>query len=145
MRARRLTLVAIAAAFAGSLVLFGAQPQARADDTAQSSLESGTWAKPIWRMNPRYPRKEARRGVEGWVDVSFVISPEGTVDELIVDDSSGRESFEKATLRYLRKWRYEPATVDDKPVEQCHTQVRIIYSLDPKPNKRGAKGSFKKE
>jgi len=143
MRARRLTVVAIAAAFAGPLVLFSAQ--ARADDTTQSSLESGHWAKPLTRVAPKYPKREAQKGVEGWVDVSFVISPKGIVDEVIIDASSGREAFEKETLRSVRKWRYEPATLDGKPVEQCHTKVRIVYALEQRRLKRGARMRFKKE
>lgn len=145
MRARRLTVVAIAAAFAGPLVLFDAQPQARADDTAQSSLESGEWAKPLRRRNPRYPRKEAQRGVEGWVQVSFVVKPDGSVGETLIEDSSGRKNFERETLKAIRRWRYEPATMNGEPIEQCHTKVRIEYALDQPSKKRGARRSFIKE
>jgi len=145
MRAQRILLVANTAIFVGALAFLSYSPRAQADDTAQSSLESGTWAKRISRASPQYPEREARKGVEGWVDVSFVISPEGVVDDLIVDASSGRKTFENETLRSVRKWRYEPATLDGKPVEQCHTKVRIIFALEHKRTKRGARSRFKKE
>jgi TonB family protein len=146
MRTRRIALVAIAVAFAGPLVLFGAQPQARADDTAQTSLEPGTFAKPITRVNPRYPRSEARRGVEGWVQVSFVVNPDGSVGETLIEDSSGRKTFESETIKTIRRWRYEPATMNGEAIEQCHTKVLITFALNPPSGgARGARGSFKKQ
>jgi TonB family protein len=146
MRARRITVAAIAVTFAGPLVLFGAQLQARADDTAETSLESGTRARPIKRANPNYPHSESLRGREGWVQVSFVIKPDGSVGETLIEDSSGRKAFERETIRTIKKWRYEPATMNGEAIEQCHTKVRIMFALEQRPNKvRGATGSFRKK
>jgi TonB family protein len=145
MRTRRISLVAIALAFAGPLVLFGARPHARADDTAQTSLESGTRARPIKRAKPDYPRRESQRGVEGWVQVSFVVKPDGSVGETLIEDSSGRRAFEKETIRTIQRWRYEPATMNGEAIEQCHTKVLISFALEQRSNKvRGATGKFRK-
>jgi TonB family protein len=146
MSASRITLVAIAVTFAGPLVLLGAQLQARADDTAEISLESGTRARPINRKLQPFPRREANAGIEGWVEVSYVIKPDGTVGETIIENSSGRKAFERATIKSIKKWRYEPATMNGEPIEQCHTKVRIMFALEQPPGKaRGARGSFRKK
>lgn len=145
MRATRFLLIAIVALLGGSLAWVGIPARIRADDTERDSLESGTWAKPLVKVNPKYPAREADRGIEGWVDLSFVVSPEGTVEELIVDNSSGRKAFEEEALRAVRKWRYEPALLDGKPVEQCYTKVRITFSIPQKRLKRAARMRFKKE
>jgi len=147
MRAERGLLVAAVALLGGPLAPppSPSDADARADDTAPSSLESGTWAKPIERVNPNYPSREARRGVEGWVQVSFLVTPEGSVEDILIEDSSGRQSFEKATLKAVRRWTYEPATMDGKPVEQCHTKVRVQYALDQPTRERGARQHFKSE
>lgn len=146
MRARRLTVVAIAAAFAGPLVLFGPQPQALADSTTQTSLESGTFARPLHRKMPSFPRSEADAGVEGWVVVSYVISPDGTVGETLIEDSSGRKAFERASVNAIEHWAFEPATMNGEPVEQCHTKVLMLFELEQgRKDKRGAKKAFKNQ
>jgi len=146
MRAMRNLLVATAVVLAGLLIVPSSPHSARADDTAQSSLESGTWAKPIKRANPRYPRVESRRGVEGWVQVSFVVNPDGSVGDTFIEDSSGRKTFERETIKTIRKWRYEPATMNGEAIEQCHTKVLITFALEPPSDgARGARGSFKKQ
>jgi len=117
----------------------------RADDTAQSSIEPGTRAKPIKRPPVRYPRREARRGVEGWVQLSYVVNPDGSVGETLIEDSSGRESFEKEALRAMRRWRFEPATMNGEPIEQCHTKVLLNFQMDQPSRNRGARGRFIKE
>jgi TonB family protein len=146
MLAMRNLLVATAVVLGGSLIVPSSPHSARADDTAQTSLESGTWAKPIKRANPRYPRVESRRGVEGWVQVSFVVNPVGSVGETLIEDSSGRKTFERETIKAIRKWRYEPATMNGEAIEQCHTEVLITFALEPPSGgARGARGSFKKQ
>jgi TonB family protein len=145
MRAMRNLLLATVVALGGSLAASSAPHSARADEPAQTSLESGTRAQPIKRSNPRYPRSEARKGVEGWVQVSFVVNPDGSVGETLIEDSSGRKTFERETIKAIRKWQYEPATMNGEAIEQCHTKVLITYDLEPIPDGgRGAKGSFKK-
>jgi TonB family protein len=111
-------LVATVVVLGGSLTVSSSPHSARADDTAQTSLESGTWAKPTTRVTPRYPEEEAQRGIEGWVQVSFVIQPDGTVGETLIEDSSGRRAFEKETIRAIGQWTYEPATMNGEPIEQ---------------------------
>jgi TonB family protein len=137
-------LVATVMVLGNALAVLSAQHPARADDTAQTSLESGTFAKPIKRRNPRWPRPEAEAGVEGWVVVSYVIKPDGTVEEAIIEDSSGRRAFERASASAIDDWIYEPATMNGEPVEQCHTRVLLLFELErEKQNKRGAKKAFK--
>jgi TonB family protein len=145
MRAKRLLLVAIVTLLCGSLTPLGAPYSARADDTAQTSLESGTFANPIERKIPRFPQREADAGIEGWVVVSYVINPDGTVGEAIIEDSSGRHRFERASIGAIEDWTYEPATMNGSPVEQCHTQVLMTFELDTSKANRGAKKRFKNQ
>jgi protein TonB len=96
----------------GPLAWLGVPSESRAADAAQSSLESGTDVRPIDRPLPRYPIPEAEAGVEGWVVLSFVVKPDGTVREAIIEDSSGRKAFEKSAVNSVKEWRYEPATMN---------------------------------
>jgi TonB family protein len=119
---------------------------ARADDTAQTSLEPGAFAKPVKTDKPQFPRREAYIGIEGWVVVSYVIEPDGTVGEAIIENSSGRKGFEHASARAVENWIFKPATMNGEPVEQCHTRVRMLFELEQgSKSNLGAKKAFKNE
>jgi TonB family protein len=139
-------LVATVVVLGGPLTVPSSPHSARADNTAQTSLEPGTFAKPVKRDKPRFPRREAYIGVEGWVVVSYVIKPNGAVGEAIIEDSSGRKGFEYASARAVENWIFEPATMNGEPVEQCHTRVRMLFELEQgSKSDLGAKKAFKNE
>ncbi len=144
MRAQRFLLVVTTAVLGGALALLSSSSGVQANDAAATSLESGTRARPITRKLRPFPSREADAGIEGWVEVSYVIKPDGTVGETIIENSSGRKAFERATIKSIQNWLYEPATMNGEPIEQCHTKVRIMFTLEEGPRwKRGAKKSFK--
>ena len=146
MRAKRILLVAIVTLFSGPLIPLWPASPVRADDTSPSSLESGTEIRPIHRVTPRYPVPEAEYGVEGWVIVSYVVKPDGTVGDTIIEDSSGRKAFERATIDSVKEWRYEPATMNGEPVERCHNKALFTFALEQgKKDHRGAKKAFKNQ
>lgn len=90
---------------------------------------------------PGYPSAERMRGQEGWVVLSFVVSPDGQVVDPIVEESSGQSGFEHAALKHAARMRYTPATIDGKPVEQCATQMRYTFMISS--TQRGARSSFR--
>lgn len=145
MRVKRILLVATTMFLGGTSALLGSPSGVRADDTAQNSIEPGTRAKPIKRPPVRYPSREAQRGIEGWVQVSYVVNPDGSVGEILIEDSSGRKSFEKEALRAMRRWRFEPATMNGEPIEQCHTKVLLNFEMRQLARHRGARQRFIKE
>ena len=94
---------------------------------------------PIERAPPPYPPNEEYQNREGWVILSYIITPEGGIAEPMIEDSSGGEAFEKAALRALSRWRYSPATVGGEPVEQSMTKVRLVFQLE---GSQGARSRF---
>ncbi|BDX07317.1 energy transducer TonB [Planctobacterium marinum] len=104
-------------------------PFAQAADNLSVSLETLISAEPLERKPPKYPRLAAKKGQEGWVRLSFVIDEQGNVIDPIVHDSSGVERFEKAALKAVKDWKYSPAMVDGKPVEQCNSKVQLDFRL----------------
>jgi TonB family protein len=92
------------------------------------------------RPNPNYPTAAISAGKEGWVMLSFVISPDGAVTEPMIEDSSGVQSFERAALRAVENWKYTPATQDGAPVEQAMTKTRIQFQLEDRT--QGASAAF---
>lgn len=98
-----------------------------------AGLELGTPAIVVERKAPVYPRPELERGRQGWVQVNYVIGTDGRVVDPVIEDSSGSRFFEGAALRSMENWRFEPATWNGEPVEQCHTQAMITFVIDPTP------------
>jgi TonB family protein len=75
-----------------------------------------------------YPSDALRRGVEGWVDVSYVVTPEGKVTTVKVLDASPKGTFDSAATRALARMRYKPPTQGGKSMA-VSTRLRISFRL----------------
>jgi protein TonB len=84
---------------------------------------------PIVRVSPQYPLRASERGIEGWVEVSFTISKLGTVKDAVVLNSHPSSIFDRAALKAIRKWKYNPKIEDGEPVERSGIKVRLKFEL----------------
>ena len=75
------------------------------------------------RQSPFYPRRHLKHRRPGWVQLDLQVDVEGKAREITVADSQGDISFEHAAIRALRRSTFEPARVDDEPVEASLTAV----------------------
>jgi protein TonB len=75
-----------------------------------------------------YPTDALRRGVEGWADVTYVVTAEGKVTTIKVLDSSPKGVFDAAATRALQRMRYQPATQGGKS-SAVATKLRISFRL----------------
>jgi protein TonB len=66
---------------------------------------------PCYKSNlpPTYPHIARRRGYEGEVLLSVMISVDGTVDTLKVKESSGYPILDRAAMKAVTAWKFEPA------------------------------------
>ncbi|MEP2651910.1 MAG: energy transducer TonB [Paraglaciecola sp.] len=92
-------------------------------------MDDGT-ARPIVRVEPKYPPAAARDGKEGWVKLSFSISTQGRVNNINVIESEPRRVFDQAARRALAKWKYKPNMVEGKPQAQDGMVVMLDFKLD---------------
>ncbi len=127
-----------------SALLFGwiAALPTLASDEPSGQPQASTMARPIERALPSYPADAAAEGHEGWVVLSYVIAEDGSVGDVLVEVSSGVPSFERAAQRAAQSWRFEPATLDGKPTQQCHTRILLPFEIDR--SKRAARGKVKR-
>jgi len=56
-----------------------------------------------------YPEAARRAKLEGSVQVSFIVTEAGVVEEIIVEESGG-DVFDQEVMATLKTWRHEPAT-----------------------------------
>lgn len=101
---------------------------------------------PIFRQAPLYPENAVRRGIEGWVVVSFTISEKGEVEDVKVIDSSN-PVFHKTTVNAVRKWKYKPRRKNGVPVRTENMQTQLTFELggDSKSSKEVRKKVYQIE
>lgn len=96
--------------------------------TPSFSLVGGE-ARPIVRIEPKYPMSAARDGVEGWVRLAFSVTSAGTVENIQVIDAQPKRTFNQAAKRALAKWKYKPNIVAGKPQPQDGMMVMLDFKL----------------
>lgn len=84
---------------------------------------------PMVIIQPRYPRKAAMEGIEGWVKFKFTISPDGTPLNVELVDAQPRRVFERDARRAIYKWKFKPKVVDGKAVEQHNMVYTMQFNL----------------
>lgn len=86
-------------------------------------------ATPIVRIEPKFPTKAARDGIEGWVQLSFEINKIGGVENVQVINAQPKRVFDREARKALRKWKYKPKMVDGKPQHQTGLSVQLDFKL----------------
>lgn len=79
-------------------------------------------------VKPEYPNDALMRGIEGWVDVSLLVTSSGNVSDVRVEDSSRRQLFERAALAAVRQWKYEARALDDPNLNK-RLRARVQFRL----------------
>jgi protein TonB len=74
---------------------------------------------PVYRENPppQYPRVARRRGYQGTVVLEVLVNREGSVGDLRVFQSSGYSILDKAAIRSVKGWLFEPGRRGDEKIE----------------------------
>lgn len=85
-------------------------------------LDHGNCPRPVKQSEPDYPRAALLNREEGWVRLRFTVQPGGEVSDVEVLESSQR-IFEKPALRAMKKWRFQPKTVEGRPVSTPMVQT----------------------
>jgi len=98
-------------------------------DSIDMGRRADSNARPIVRVNPKYPISAARDGIEGWVVLAFDINAIGEVINIEIIDSFPKRTFDKAAKQALRKWKYRAKFVDGKQVEQQNLTVQLDFNM----------------
>jgi periplasmic protein TonB len=72
---------------------------------ASADMEGPRW---VTRTNPEYPVDALYRGVEGSVVLEYTVDERGRVVKPRILESAPHGVFDRAALRALSTWRYEP-------------------------------------
>ena len=86
-------------------------------------------ATPIVRINPKYPTTAARDGIEGWVQLSFSISPTGEVIDPVVINAEPKRTFNREAIRAIKRWKYRPKVIEGVAQLQTGQTVQLDFKL----------------
>ena len=103
-------------------------PRAAADVAPSPAAAAAVVTRPVpvRRQQPSYPRTSLRRGESGEVLVRARVGIDGQPRDVGVARSSGYPALDRAAVRAVERWRFEPALRDGTPVED-EVQVPVEF------------------
>lgn len=83
-------------------------------------------ATPTSRVNPSYPPRAQRRGMEGFVEVAFMIRRDGSVDasSIRITNAQPRRVFDDAARDAIAQWQFEPSDRLRNATQRIEFQLR---------------------
>lgn len=66
---------------------------------------------------PDYPAAAARKRTEGWVEVEFTVTADGTVENATVVASEPARIFDRSAIAAIQKTKFSPRLVNGVPVD----------------------------
>jgi protein TonB len=87
-------------------------------------------AQPLYKKNPppEYPRKARRRGYQGIVTLAVLVDVDGHAKKLKVARGSGYRLLDRAAVRSVRNWEFEPGSKNGHCIEMW-VEVPIRFRL----------------
>jgi len=92
-------------------------------DKGDASGGISTGVIPLERIPPKYPRRAAKRHIEGWVKVEFTITVDGNVKDAMVVKAQPPEVFDDAALQAISRWKFKGKMVNGVAVTQRAVQT----------------------
>ena len=97
-----------------------------ARDEFETDVDYNGLAVAVDRAVPEFPRHVPRRLQEGWVQMSYIVTPDGRATDPIIVNSSGGPEFELEVRKVTESWRFEPSvTGAELPYNIANTRFTL--------------------
>lgn len=100
-----------------------------ANDGVMSAQSVDVLPKAITQAEMSYPTSAAEKGIQGFVEVSLLVSDLGQVEKVNILKANPPGIFEEAAKSSVSQWRFEPAEYKGKKVAVWLNQ-KINFSLE---------------
>jgi TonB family protein len=124
---RRKCAIALCAAISAFTCLIATRSDAQGAETP-IAIQAEQPVRVETRSLPDYPIGARQNYEEGWVNLTFMVSPEGKPYEAYVSDSVGSKDFQRAALANIQHWTFKPATVNGQPIDSM-VSMKMKFSL----------------
>ena len=111
---------------AGILIIISPMSaSAQIDQNKYKIAVSNRDAQPLVRIPPIMP---GRAELSGHCKLRFDVSPEGTTFNVVALGCT-QKLFERAAIKSVQKWKYNPKIVNQLPVSQAGVESKIVFRL----------------
>ena len=76
----------------------------------------------------RYPRRAESRGISGWVEIMFTVTPTGETSDIDVAGAEPLEIFDDSAIEAVEQWTFEPKEFRGRTISQ-RAIARLVYRL----------------
>ena len=90
---------------------------------------------PIVKVAPMYPRRAQSRGLEGYCDLEFTVTPMGTTADVSVIECTS-SLFERASVQALLKFKYKPHVVNGTAIAVPGVRHKIMFQMEGTERRR---------
>jgi protein TonB len=101
--------------------------QTKALETADGLLQAGNLPR-IREVAATYPRAAAMQGIEGWVDLEFMIGADGLPKNIKVRTARPKRMFEDEAIASLKQWQFKPVVRNGEAVA-APAILRMMFKL----------------
>jgi protein TonB len=78
---------------------------------------------------PVYPVNALAQGMEGWVELEFIVDRDGRPRDIVVAEAIPSGTFDRAAANAVARYRYEPFALDGVGYER-RVRLRMRFALD---------------
>ncbi len=93
-------------------------------------LEQNQQAIPLYQVEPKYPPRALKRGMEGYVILAFYIDEQGRTQDITVAEVEPSKIFVRTAIRALKKTKYQPKLVNGKAVKQLNQKKKFEFKIN---------------
>lgn len=86
------------------------------------------WA-PIQGEAPVYPNRARARGIEGFIVMSYTITPQGKVTNIAVKEAKPANAFSRVATSALSRMQFPPCIQDGVATQQADVNIRYEFAL----------------
>jgi protein TonB len=96
------------------------------DTSKKMAMTEGSMDTPpkaLRQVQPEFPERARRKGVQGYVKVSVYVNESGSVDQVRILDAAPSGVFEQAAESAIRAWEFQPGVYQGESVAGWVTQT----------------------
>jgi TonB family protein len=102
------------------------------DDKIYKVTEPGLTQPSILRkVEPKYPKKTAKKKIAGTVKLTIVISAEGRAEDDVKIEKSLDPDLDESAIIAVKQWVFKPAMKDGAPVRVYATILVTFHLTNP--------------
>lgn len=101
----------------------------RPPDAESANVVDVARLKRVRYEQPDYPEQARLRGVRGFVRLEFTVDEAGETRDITILSAEPSQVFERASIRAVRRWRFEPVVRSGVIVEQ-RAEITLTFELE---------------